>query len=124
MRIRGRKALGAIVLGATAALIAVASVTAGGPPLPSTLTRKGADQQFVPGQVVVRFEPGVAKAAREAIVADARATIVENLLLPRTQLLRVPAGMSVASAVTEFKARFGLFTSPLRVAARPSPPEP
>jgi subtilisin family serine protease len=90
------------------ALFVVASAAAGGKSLPGTLVREGANRQFVPGEVVVRFQPSVAKTARAAIVENGGATVAENLLLPRTQLLRLAPGTSVATAVTEFERTPGV----------------
>ena len=59
-----------------------------------------AGREFVPREVVVRYEPGAGElraAARRAV--DARGA--RSLILPRTQVLKLPAGEGVRAAARE-----------------------
>jgi len=67
----------------------------------------------VPGQLIVRFEPGVPLAQREATLAAAGATRVRSLPIPGAEVVRLRPG------VTESKARAQLETSPLVVYSEP-----
>ncbi|HVM12368.1 MAG TPA: S8 family peptidase, partial [Actinomycetota bacterium] len=62
--------------------------------------------EHVPGEVLVRFEPGVSSAERAALrarVAAREATPLDGL--PKVELLRLPPGRSVADAVAALEAR-------------------
>lgn len=47
---------------------------------------------YVAGQIIVQFAPGTSQAAVEQIVAAQGATVMEQMLLPDTWLIAVPAG--------------------------------
>jgi thermitase len=63
------------------------------------------ETQFVPGEVLVRFKPGVDRTARAAVVQERGATRKQWLRLPRTELLELPRGASVEVAVRELEAQ-------------------
>ena len=63
------------------------------------------DQEFVPGELVVRFKPGLAGKARAAILGEHQATVDENLLVPGAALVRLPPGASVDAAARVFEER-------------------
>lgn len=48
---------------------------------------QGGSQRFVPGEAIVRFEPGVTAAERRDTRGDADVTFDESLRLPRTQVV-------------------------------------
>lgn len=52
-------------------------------------------EDFVPGQIIVRFTPG---AARSEIAQAHRAKKKEDMRLPRTEILEVPVGEELATA--------------------------
>jgi subtilisin family serine protease len=62
----------------------------------------------VPGEVVVRYEASAATAARAEARSAVDAAIGERLLLPRAQVLELPAGVSVEEAVTALEAQPGV----------------
>jgi subtilisin family serine protease len=73
-----------------------------------------AGPEFVPGEVIVQFKPGLATAARRTVVAAENAELAGNLRVPEAALVKLPPGQSVASAVSELAARPGV------VAAQPN----
>jgi serine protease len=76
--------------------------------------RAASAQAYVPGEVVVRYARGVDRAAveRRAGVADART------VAPRTRVLRIRDGESVASTVRELRARPEVATAAPNTTAR------
>jgi subtilisin family serine protease len=50
---------------------------------------------YVPGELIVKFKPGVSAAERADAVGDRDARLTRSLELPRTALARVPAGDDV-----------------------------
>jgi subtilisin family serine protease len=62
-------------------------------------------RQFVPGELLVRFRPGVDRAGRAAVLQETGTTRKQWLLLPRTELLELPRGTSVEAAVRELESR-------------------
>jgi thermitase len=60
---------------------------------------------YVPGEVVVRFGPGVDARARRTALEAARTTRKRWLRLPGAELLSVPLGTTVEAAVRELEAQ-------------------
>lgn len=58
---------------------------------------------FVPGELLVRFKPGVDGKRRAALRREHGAPIERNLVLPRTQLLTLEPGASVEEAAAAFE---------------------
>jgi len=58
----------------------------------------------VPGEVIVRYRSGTTSAEKRDIRADQGATLDEALALPRTEVVELPAGTSVAQAVAGFES--------------------
>jgi subtilisin family serine protease len=52
----------------------------------------------VGGEVIVRFKVGASSLARGQAISSAGASVVQNLLLPRTQVVRVAKGREAAAA--------------------------
>jgi subtilisin family serine protease len=55
--------------------------------------------EFVPGEVIVRFKPGLRMTAQRAAAATHGATIDERLRLPGASVVELPAGASVPAAI-------------------------
>jgi thermitase len=96
----GRGRLCAALL--VALLAAAATGSAGGARNAVTLTLKGANQQYVPGQVVVRFRDNADSLSRLNALSDESASTVKRLGLPGLQLVRVSG--SVQDAVAALKS--------------------
>ena len=62
------------------------------------------NRQFVPGEVIVRFEPGSPASGRAAARVEAQGTVKRDLLLPRTQLLKIPPGRTVQQVIERLEA--------------------
>jgi hypothetical protein len=63
-------------------------------------------QKYVPGQLLVRFRPGVGKQAMRAEHALVRAEVLREFrLVENLQLIRLPAGMPVKQAERYYRAR-------------------
>jgi subtilisin family serine protease len=71
--------------------------------LPSALSSKLAEREFVPRELIVRFEPGVRERTRASVLRDEGAVLEERLQLPGAVLVRLPRGQSVAAAAEEFE---------------------
>jgi serine protease len=52
----------------------------------------GPGQEFVPGELIVRFRPSVSAAGRSDLLANEGAQLSRDLLLPRHSLVKVPEG--------------------------------
>jgi len=63
-------------------------------------TGQHATEQSVPGELIVKFKPGVSQAHRAATVATEGAVVLRDLLVPGYALVRVPPGQE-----EEFLAR-------------------
>src|SRR5688572_11840789 len=104
---RGRTAAaGLVVVGlAVIALSAAGAAADTTPPtsLPSTVSSVVADREFVPGELLVRFQPGVRESTRASVLRDEGAALQERLRLPGAVLVRVPAGQSVSAAADELE---------------------
>ena len=62
-------------------------------------------RQFVAGEVLVRFKPGVNRTGRAGVLDDTGATRKQWLRLPGAELLEVPRGTSVEAAVRELESK-------------------
>jgi subtilisin family serine protease len=82
--------------------------------------------EFVPGEVIVRFKPGLQMSAQRAAVATEAATIGERLLLPGASVVELPPGASVAATIDQLEQHPDvLYAQPnyvYRTAATPSDP--
>ena len=81
----------------------------------------------VPGRVLVRFRAGITLRARSAAVSNAEASVETAYhLVPRLELVRLPPGSSVASAVAAFSRdpRVEYAVPDLRVKVAASPDDP
>ena len=88
---RGHMARGlAVVLGCVLALLAVAGSAV------AEVRTRDSDQRFVPGEALVRFEPGVVAAERREARADAEVSFEQSLRLPRTQVVAVEGSVQAA----------------------------
>ncbi len=76
----------------------------GAPALPggSPTLHRGASE-YVPGQVIVRYSAGTTMAERRGALRAPGATAVQSLALPRTELVELPAGVSVLDGVAELE---------------------
>jgi subtilisin family serine protease len=63
---------------------------------------------IVPGQVIVRYEPGSSIADRADAREEAGAKPIEGLGMPRAQLLKITDGDSVAATVGQLEAQPGV----------------
>jgi thermitase len=85
-----------------ALLAVVAAGGAGAAQNAVTLTAKGTDDAFVPGQVVVRFRANADRLTRRQVMSDSSASTVKRLGLPGLELVRVSG--SVPDAVAAFES--------------------
>lgn len=83
----------ALGLAACSDLNPIASRTPASPLHDASAAEEAAE--FVPGQIIVRFQPG---ANRAEIAQEHRARKKEDMLLERTEVLEVPVGEEVATA--------------------------
>src|SRR5918999_2500883 len=102
---RGRTAAAALVVAGLAGVVLSAASGADRPAsgLSSALSSARADREFVPGELVVRFKPGVRESTRASVLRDERAALGKRLRLPGAVLVRLPAGQSVAAAAEELE---------------------
>jgi subtilisin family serine protease len=61
--------------------------------------------EFVPGELIVRFKPGLDVKTRSGILGVEKATLVKSLRVPGAALVEVPTGQTVAEAVVDFEQR-------------------
>ncbi len=103
-RVLHAAALGA-ALPAAAALGAAlpAAAAAGAAAAPTEISAAGT-LAYAPGEVLVRYEPGTAKGERGEIRDGLDADLQQRLLLPRTELLELPPGLSVGPALRELRS--------------------
>jgi subtilisin family serine protease len=64
--------------------------------------------ESVPGEILVRFRPGVARGGRAEIRRAADVELERALLLPRTQLVETEPGQTVDSAIAELERLSGV----------------
>jgi subtilisin family serine protease len=116
-----RPRLGIALLGALAAVIvcglgATRAAPAGSRQAPPTF-------DAVPGQVIVRYAPSTSRHEQSAIAVDADAHAVRSLG-PRTKLVQLPRGASVADAVRKLERQPGVLSAEpnyvLHTLARPT----
>jgi thermitase len=79
----------------------VAAVLASGSSAAADLRKHDSQQRFIPGEALVRFEPGVVAAERREARADAGVAFEESLLLPRVQLVKFRGSVQAAVARLE-----------------------
>jgi hypothetical protein len=104
------------LIAAVAAATALAAVPAEAQDARADLARAESGPQFVPGEVLVKFRPGTASADKAAARGRASAIGVETVTTPlmrrqgagELELLRLPAGMSVARAMDRLEAHFAV----------------
>jgi thermitase len=101
---RGRTAAAAVVVAglAGAVLSGAAAADRTAARLPTTLSSHE-DREFVPGELLVRFRPGVVESTRASVLRDEGAALEERLQLPGTVLVRLPPGQSAPAAADEFE---------------------
>jgi subtilisin family serine protease len=102
---RGRSAAAALVVAGLAGLVlsAAAGADKTASTLPSTLASPLAEREFVPGELLVRFKPGLRESTRASVLRDEGAALEQRLQLPGAVLVRVPAGQSVPAAADELE---------------------
>jgi subtilisin family serine protease len=81
------------------ALVCAAMIAAQGAPAASVT------MAYVPGELIVRFEPGLRTAGQTSILASEGASLEQRLAAPRSALVRLPDGTSVPDAVRSFELR-------------------
>lgn len=91
-----------MLLAAIAALACAALVAARGAPAASITA------EYVPGELIVQFKPGLRTAAETSILASEDATLEQRLAAPRSAVVRLPKGASVPAAVRSFELRAGV----------------
>ncbi len=79
----------------------VAVVLVSGPSAVAELRTRDSDQRFIPGEALVRFEPGVVAAERREARDDAGVAFGESLLIPRVQLVKFRGSVQAAVARLE-----------------------
>src|SRR5262245_9470596 len=62
-----------------------------------------AEPEFVPGELLVRFRPGVGAARRAAVRADEDVRLQRSLALPGLELVRLAPGESVRGAAADLE---------------------
>src|SRR5687767_10315022 len=72
---------------------------------PATMVRVGADQPFVPAEVLVRFRTQPTKSDLRATMVDVEALESKPLALPNLYKLNLGGKTTVAEAVAELNAR-------------------
>ena len=79
----------------------VAVVLVSGPSAVAELRTRDSDQRFIPGEALVRFEPGVVAAERREARDDAGVAFGESLLIPRVQLVKFRGSVQATVARLE-----------------------
>src|SRR5918996_494590 len=105
---QGRSAAAALVVAGLIGVVlsaAAAGADKKASTLPSTLASTRPDREFVPGELLVRFKPGVRESTRASVLRDEGAALDERLRLPGAVVVRVPAGQSVPAAAGELERR-------------------
>src|SRR5262245_19739740 len=95
----GEVGRGVAVLFALAALACTAVATAVG------ASHAAGTVDYVPGELIVQFKPGLRITAQASLIESAGGTLERGLAAPRTALVRLPEGASVADAVRSFELR-------------------
>jgi subtilisin family serine protease len=105
MKGSSRLAAVAVCLLACVALVGFAGSSAAQRSPAAPTLRSVHDRAFAPGEVLVRFKPGLSAAARAEVLRDEAASVKESLALPGLRLVRVAPGQSVVDAVDAFERR-------------------
>ena len=76
-----------------------------------------AEPEFVPGELLVRFDPGVGKAESNELAAGQGGDVIERYgIVPRLALVDLPAGLGVEEAENRFERLDGVsFAQPNRI---------
>ncbi len=98
---RGRSCAAALAAALLAAALTGAAGGAGAARGEVTLTAAGANEAYVPGQVVVRFKAGADAPGRKEALSNDHASTVKRLGLPGLQLVRVAGSVPAAVARLE-----------------------
>ncbi len=115
----------ATAIAAVAASLSMAASSAPAKPAPSphpATERSLFGQEFVPGEVIVRFERGTPSIAREAATDDAGASHKRKLLLPRTELVKVTPGSEKEAAARLERDPNVLYAEPNAIVHEEAPP--
>jgi subtilisin family serine protease len=97
----GRSCAAALVAVLLAAVLAAAAGGARAARGEVTLTAAGANEAYVPGQVVVRFKASADVPSRKEALSTEHASMVKQLGLPGLQLVRVAGSVPAAVAALE-----------------------
>jgi subtilisin family serine protease len=95
-------AFGALALVCAGAVAASAGSAAAGSGV-ATLRSKAQSPASVPGELIVRFEPGTSRVSRASVLSDENATVEEPLLLPGAFRVSVAKDVSVERAAHAFE---------------------
>ena len=98
----GSRVCAAVVAALLTAAVAGSAGGAGAARNAVTLTLKGANRSYVPGEVVVRFRPNADPLSRKEALSTESATTVKRLVVPGLQLVHVDG--SVQDAVASFRS--------------------
>jgi subtilisin family serine protease len=104
------------IAAALTAAVALASVPAWSQDARSDIARASSGPQFVPNEVLVKFRPGTAAADKAKARGRAGAVTAETITTPLMrqlgtgdlELLQLPPGMTVASAMGRLEAHFAV----------------
>jgi len=96
---------GAFLVFAAACVVACGCATA------ATGGATAAAPEYVPDEIIVRFEPGASARARVAAIAAENAAVERRLRVPGAILVRLPAGADVGEAVTDFAAKSNVLSA-------------
>ena len=116
-----------LVPGVKSAIAALAALATASVAMAAPAYAQAPADEVVPGQLLVRFEPGTGDAAGARIAAGQGAEVVDRFsAVPRLTLVDLPAGLGVAAAEDRFEALAGVAVAqPNRVfelAAEPNDP--
>ena len=92
MKARGRANALAAAIAALLSMAASSALAKQAPPAHPMAGKSPFGQEVVPGEVIVRYEQGASRSERAAAKEDAEASLERKLLLPRAELVEVPAG--------------------------------
>src|SRR5687768_1832078 len=101
---RRQSAMAVATMAVVVMLSAWPAQAAGAAPSAGTSVVQGHAPEFVPGELLVRFRPGVGAARRAAVRAEGDARLRTSLPLPGVELLRLEPGEPVRAAAAEFEA--------------------
>lgn len=75
------------------------------PPAPGGAVSRAPTPEFVPGELLVRFEPGVGAATASAVLEEAGLEAEEELPVPDLELVELSPGTAVRDAAAELERR-------------------